>query len=885
MAELFLKVFNMSVSAGWLVLAVLAARLFLKKAPRWIHVLLWGIVAVRLICPISIESAMSLMPSAEVVSPDIGIQAVPQIQTGIPAVNEAINPIISQTLAPKPERFEISHEIWVQAFGILWMAGVAVMALYGVFSGLRLRGKLREAVVLEDRIYLSEKTASPFILGIFRPNVYLPYGMDSTTQSHVIAHELAHIRRKDHWWKPLGFFLLCLHWFNPLVWLAYILLCRDIEMACDEKVIREMGNQERADYSQALLRCSIRRSNISACPLAFGEVGVKQRIRSVLRYKKPGFWIILTALILCAVVAVCFLTDPRRETDAYDGYMLSVRIQDGSSVKEGEPRWNYFVISPFSKVTLPGANSVGLSLKKIRDDGVHLVFDKPLLLEGESKSDLWLKRGEQIELVTPTPGGSTWYSFSIVDKSFLFSDYTPLESLPEDYSLDQAKSDGCVVMEDGDVSSGKEVWWNFYQRVQSGIPAGVRYATYFTLKDPSRYSSEYYETYKNTYPRLYVHDLSYDGEVFHVRWYEDGELIQRTYQYLLRFQGEAETEWAQYESYVRYVLTNKVVSDWWEIMMSTYSSQMGVAIDHMSTYVNLIYPGEPTLGDLTQAQTELEPYMKEYRIATIGVNEINWTLDIEVYEPIAGLEELVAGVIEPAYVRIYQLEGDLRFTRTGENARLMTMEDVLNLSTKKMELNWEDLLPFLGKDIGSGLYVIRYDIDSDYYLLVGDGKTEGNPMYANLCHRDGSWIDIRAGDVKRFLLERKEADLGRDMQSLIDEICSSPLHMSAPGAYIDEHPQAYEKLLSCGEDTLRWCFVRFLEGEQTGLPGHIMAIACEEIMLGWGEAYLIEEINRMTGQDWFDEFFSLAKDLERQYSQEQLRDAYPGAWIALSAAK
>lgn len=310
MSDLFLKIINMSISASWLVLAVLLLRFVLKKAPKWVNVLLWGIVAVRLAFPFSIESALSLIPSAETISPGIMMDNMPSVQTGVPAINNVINPVISSSLAPTPGASANPLQIWIPILSIIWAVGVAVLLLYTAVSYWRLRRKVSEAVILRDNIFQSENVASPFVLGIIKPKVYLPYHMDGQDLSHVVAHEQAHIRRRDHWWKPLGFLLLTIHWFNPLMWLAYVLLCRDIELACDEKVIKELGNEQRADYTQALVACSVNRRMIAACPLAFGEVGVKERVKSVMNYKKPAFWIIVLAVIACVVVAVCFLTNP-----------------------------------------------------------------------------------------------------------------------------------------------------------------------------------------------------------------------------------------------------------------------------------------------------------------------------------------------------------------------------------------------------------------------------------------------------------------------------------------------------------------------------------------------------------------------------------------------
>lgn len=319
MSELFLEIVNRSIAASWIVIAVLILRFCLKKAPKWVNVLLWGIVAVRLIFPFSIESALSLIPSAETVSPSIMMETAPSVQTGVPALDQVINPVIDHSLAPAPGASANPLQIWIPVLTVIWLWGVAALFLYSAVSYRRLRRRVCEAVILRDNIYQSENVCSPFVLGIIRPKIYLPYHMDKREMDHVIAHEQTHIRRRDHWWKPLGFLLLTVHWFNPLLWLGYILLCRDIELACDEKVIREMGSEQRADYTQALVSCSVSRRSIAACPLAFGEVGIKERVKSVMNYKKPAFWIILASALICAAAAVCFLTNPKTEQSLPSG--------------------------------------------------------------------------------------------------------------------------------------------------------------------------------------------------------------------------------------------------------------------------------------------------------------------------------------------------------------------------------------------------------------------------------------------------------------------------------------------------------------------------------------------------------------------------------------
>ena len=313
MESVFLHLLNMSITAGWLVLAVMVLRLLMKRAPRWMVCLLWVLVAVRLICPVSVESVLSLIPSAETVPTDVVIGTPPTINSGVPVVDAVVNPIISDTLAPTPEYSADPVQIATFVAANVWVLGMVLMLLYALVSTLRLRWQVRESACLRRNIRQCDRIATPFILGIIRPRIYLPSTLSDQDALCVVAHEEAHIRRRDHWWKPLGYLLLTVYWFNPLLWVGYILLCRDIEAACDERVIRDMDMEQRRRYSEVLLACSMPRRMISACPLAFGETGVKSRIKSVLSYKKPTFWIILLAVVLTIVAAVCLLTNPKEK--------------------------------------------------------------------------------------------------------------------------------------------------------------------------------------------------------------------------------------------------------------------------------------------------------------------------------------------------------------------------------------------------------------------------------------------------------------------------------------------------------------------------------------------------------------------------------------------
>ena len=317
MAAVFLKLLNLSISASWLVLAVLVLRLVSKRSPKWMNVLLWGIVALRLVLPFSIESALSLIPSAETVSPAVvQFAPAPTITSGVSVIDNAVNPSLSEHFSAVPTASVNPLYVWAEIAGWVWLIGLGAMLLYALASYLRLRRRVSVSLPIQDNIYLCDAISSPFILGVVKPHIYLPSGLDEVQRQNVLSHERAHLARRDHWWKPLGFALFAVYWFNPVLWLAYTLLCRDIELACDERVIRTMDESAVKTYSTVLLACSMPRKAVITCPLAFGEVGVKERVKNALHYKKPAFWVVAASVAVCVVVAVCFLTNPPTDTDA-----------------------------------------------------------------------------------------------------------------------------------------------------------------------------------------------------------------------------------------------------------------------------------------------------------------------------------------------------------------------------------------------------------------------------------------------------------------------------------------------------------------------------------------------------------------------------------------
>ena len=329
MGDIFLKLLNMSITASWIILAVLGIRLLFRRIPKWISCLLWGVVAIRLIFPFSIESAFSLQLSAEPIRTSTMVEGelipyVPSVDSNIGVVENTVNPLLAEAFAYQETESVAPLQVFIGIAGSVWLSGMVVLLIFALVSMIKLRLRVREAVRYKENIYICDAVKSPFILGIIKPRIYLSSALSEEEMDYIIAHERAHLKRKDHLWKPFGYLLLCIYWFNPLCWIAYIMLCKDIELACDEKVIKDMSFGDKKEYSRVLLFCATQRHLVMACPLAFGEVGVKERVKTVLNYKKPTFWITIAAIVVCAIVAICFLTNPAKE------YQIRITIPAGS---------------------------------------------------------------------------------------------------------------------------------------------------------------------------------------------------------------------------------------------------------------------------------------------------------------------------------------------------------------------------------------------------------------------------------------------------------------------------------------------------------------------------------------------------------------------------
>ena len=342
MSRIFSGVLQMSIAAAWMIPVVMVLRLLLKRAPKWVNLVLWGLVGLRLVCPFVPESRFSLMPKLPILSgylygnmignPAGNAFRADTLQTGTNFSNNISQAALDGSMGAAGSGmggvFGITGSgirafgtgVWriperlLSAFSILWLTGVILFTGYAVYSYVRVRRQVAEAMWLRENLWICDEVKSPFILGLHKPKIYLSSSMDEAQYPYVIAHEQAHLKRGDQWWKPLGFLILAIHWFHPFVWVAYLLFCNDLELACDESAVKKLNAQERKDYSYALLSSSMQRRLVTVCPLAFGEVGVKKRVKEILNYKKPTFWVVLAAVAVCVIVAVCFLTNPKQGT-------------------------------------------------------------------------------------------------------------------------------------------------------------------------------------------------------------------------------------------------------------------------------------------------------------------------------------------------------------------------------------------------------------------------------------------------------------------------------------------------------------------------------------------------------------------------------------------
>ncbi|MBQ9968237.1 MAG: hypothetical protein IJO88_05895, partial [Oscillospiraceae bacterium] len=774
-------------------------------------------------------------------------------------------------------------QIWIPILGILWAVGVAVFVLYAAVSYWRLQRNVREAVILRDNIFQSENVGSPFVLGIIKPKIYLPYHMDEQSLDHVVAHEQAHIRRKDHWWKPLGFLLLAIHWFNPLMWLSYVLLCRDIELACDESVIKELDNEHKADYTQALLHCSIGRRRIAACPLAFGEVGVKERVRSVMNYKKPAFWIIAVSIAVCAAVAVCFLTGPAGETPEHeDSYHLVIGADGVTSIQ------------------ISGADTGG--------GIVHA--DGSAFRKGEK---VWL---EPLEGVTDLRGISIT-AFG-ADGAILYLLSVP-EDLPDTEVLDLIGSDSWLLVPEGLLHTGKT-----YVYENEGFMGTFA----ITLYQDGTF--QYYEGMASSY--LGNGTWEQNGDIITLT---DDELNAMSLVNRFRVDGEDLVFVAEGSSNFIYVKVKD--GDRFHYTQGQISPMIVGSTTQKSTLTleDVLALSEKGMA-LTWRDFEDFAYVETGSGLYIRVYEIDemYQLRIGGSSPNHAPMYIYLSLLNAPDTMIDIRHGDVAGFLAADHSDVLLTQAIYdailehNSSSGPDELYHCASFVLLDKqelcicsDPPSPMQVIVYGMalhQAYRFTETGLWDEQGshipvaltfeveNGVYALLEYwepRDGSYYvqDIRekfpdavendAMDTQKYIVSQIQncydqavryggVDTDAVIEGLLEAVAASPAYASSPGAHTDAQPIEYRELIYYGKYTLQYCFAQFLQRDRTDLQGHIMASVCQDIMLGWGEGYAIDG-TLATGQDWFDAFRGSAESLAAQYSDAELEARFPGAHLLI----
>ena len=697
MNALFLKILNMSIVGSWLILAVVLVRPLMKKAPKWACCLLWALVAIRLVCPVSFESAFSLIPSSETIPSNIAMAQNPAIHSGIPAINDVANPILADSFTPAPDTSANPLQIIIPIAAAIWLAGIAAMLFYALISYLKLKKSVSVSVPIGDRIMACDEVKSPFILGVFTPLIFVPSSMSGQTLEHVIHHETAHIKRHDHWWKPLGFLLLSIYWFNPLCWVAYVLLCRDIEMACDERVIRDMSRESVAAYSQALLDCSLSRRRITACPLAFGEIGVKTRIKAVLNYKKPVFWVSVAAVITCIIVAACFLTNPKNDEPdlsflnyknaisliGQNGIQYAINYPAGESVIQAGDADNRELIDYLEKADWSQTNrqydlaSLGFVQFVIREGYRITVYQKPRVARVDfEESSRYYRIGRNdynsaLSLFRPgAPASVTFYGEIVEIDTTISKHPLYLVEVTEGSAIFATGTKVFVPLQNAEPSPEPRI----------GDILEVTFSGYVKETDPAQLQ-----------------------EVFSMRVVRDGGWDKRP---MLYMEGDYYVDPYMPMSYLPhgYSLAGKL----------TEEQANNTGLEGTEYYTN---PNEPS--DFYTYQLCGTPV----GINTVDSENLNWQ-----------------------YLRWIKLNAE------EDTTRRLSLDDVKLLAEKGDSLTWEDFDLFSYEEIGSGLYIRQYVIDDLFDLIIGGSSQETKPTYIQLRNIEtDAFIDIRTENVEMFI--------------------------------------------------------------------------------------------------------------------------------------
>ena len=867
MEVVFLKLLNMSITASWLVLAVVILRGILKKLPKDIRCILWAFVGIRLLWPFSLESVFSLIPSAETIPQDIIYTNEPAIQSGVHTINEVVNPVISNSLAPNIGDSVNPLQVITYIASILWIFGLVIVLLYAGISYLRIRKKVAASIRIKDNIYVCDYINTPFIFGIFRPRIYLPSTLDEDQANYVIAHEKAHLKRYDHWWKPLSFGLLSIYWFNPILWLSYILLCRDIELACDERVIKELGVSEKKSYSEAILFCSIDHKMITACPLAFGEVGVKERIKSVLRYKKPTFWVLVIAVIACSFIAVCFMTNPKERIfypiDPFGhNYHVEEVIYDGNEYSSDDtmehlPQYRFtsdFMMMCKGRVTVNEEVKQWEALGRM--DEVDL---------SEHNFDQYFKKSD---------GVSGWKN-NLTAYKLRRNNVTAWQLLVGDdgealsyYLLQQKNGDIYLACwyydsesEMDSLSDDSSMRWLLKLERADYVKCKVETPGNTSFLELPWYSDGQYDFQYETLPIATIEESG--TLVFLVDEDCDRLTVEEDY---YTFSNES-TGFSEKETY-----TLSKNSD------SEFVLEVGRR-NHIRDESAIYYI---PYKDGT--------YVFKVEFSSTDESENVDLLDTAVSEAILDYHnsDKNDGLIHCESHIIFDIKEDVIDTKQI-TAYALVMHQAY--STYGGELVSEQ-----GSYIPTALTFV-VDENDNYKLTEYWEPRDGSYYSSDIRKKFPKEAAESAMDTQQYVKQQEQEcydmaltqlagsnTVDVQIEELLNTISSSLGIHSSPSDYIESHQSEYDQLVAYGEFTLRYCFLEFLKGDQTDLRGQIMASVCEDIITSWGQALLYDGVFA-TGQDWFHEFKVSSEGLAMQYSEDDIQKYYPASWLLLQLMK
>ena len=813
MDKLFLTVLNMSLTGAFVIAAVILARLPLKKAPKVISYCLWMVAGFRLVFPFSIEGAFSLIPfKAQPIPLDIAAQAVPRIDSGIPYINNAVSGVLP---AAAPSASVNPLRIWTSVGAYVWLMVVAAMLLYGTVSYALLKRRTRTAIRADGNIYEADNIGSPFVLGVIKPKIYIPLSLAADERGYIILHEQTHIRRHDHIVKLAAYFILCLHWFNPFVWAAFLLMAADMEMSCDERVLKDIGGEMKKDYSRSLLSLATERRVISGSPLAFSEDGLKQRIKNVLNFKKPSRVIVAVAAALVVVLSAGLAVNRSRADEEISAEAAIEQLTNSFEYVNGEIRFqipaNYLNAENWT-IDIVGSAAY--------EDGFSTNI-RYLSLLNENEAHVW--------------EAGKWYSVPTKNRN--------LTSLRMDVYLPAVN--GSVIVKSVDLLAIAQAAEERYANaaLEENWPVITLYGY-----DGNTDNGSPDEIEKHFTERLQPEDTNWttltDTIYIHVQ-IPDGTMALQTYY------AEAGTDaTAHIMLDNKYYLPRKYPSD-----DSDYTTGN---IWRVADY----FP-DSFLGHIWAVTTDEDGV--EHSSDIIPVIYLGLGHDVT-GEPLPGTASLDAAVTNAIITNNRDKYGSRGDFAAEAHTTLATVEEDDTVTVYLMVLyqayGYSDGGFF--ELTGSHMPVaITFDKQADSGLVMTEYWTPGDGAYYALSIKEKFPPDIYedAIDTQKYIYAHKiscyeqaveygEVDTDYQIVSLIESICSSPKTASYPGAYIEEHSVEYRELVYYGRYTLDYCFNLFEQGGQRELAGHIMAMACRDIMTILGEA--VEEGSFATGQDWYN---------------------------------